>query len=80
MANKQSLADIPDEISVPDIQDEIKNRLSPIELEMYAEWRNGFIEWMATEAKSELFSEGYANKEIRTRTYRIDNFAAWVFS
>jgi len=80
MANKQSLADIPDGISVPDIQDEIKNRLSPIELEMYAEWRNGFIEWMATEAKSELFSEGYANKEIRTRTYRIDDFAAWVFS
>jgi len=68
-----------DDLKVPKINEEIRNHLAPIELEMYREWRDDLAEWAYETGKDPVFGEGYSAPEVEDRLNRIDRFAAWVW-
>lgn len=66
--------------NIPEVSENIKKFLNPIELEVYEEWRMELFQWVANVGKNPEFGEGYPNSSITQHAYRIDRFASWVFA
>jgi integrase len=67
-------------MNLPSVSDDITDNLAPLEEEMYSEWRLELARWSFTEGKNPEFGDGYPRSSMRQHFYRIDCFAAWVWS
>lgn len=69
-----------EEMNLPEISGDLREELGPLELETYEEWRLELMQWLFKRGKNPEFGEGYPRSSMRQHAYRIDRFAAWLFS
>ncbi|MDS0296549.1 hypothetical protein [Halogeometricum luteum] len=67
------------EMNVPEVRESLQKKLTPLELQMFEDWRLDFTRWAFDRGKNERRGEGYSYRSMRDIINRVERFCEWLF-